>query len=339
MKAPENMVLEVYLNGIFKGKTPLLIEGVPFGSHILEARADDYEFKQNVTIKSTEIQELIADIAALMGNLFLSVQPSEASGYMITVDGEEKPPGLIRDLSIGERQLRISGGGWLFESEVLIEQDITLRTSVTLSEAGELKVIFPEGGEAEVVRDDVSYPLQTGETRLLPVGSYQLRILHLKYKAYEERIEVGHLDQKVVTAAMVPTEAYRDEVALAGLKDERTRIEKARKGMLVVSRVSAGVGVVTATVVGIMEALIAKGKDELDQSYLDYGAASEAEDAQALWASIEESRGKIGTQRTVETVCIIGAGVSLVTSPVLLLLRPSTEEVDLKIEEMEGGGQ
>ena len=333
--APEGMQLNVYLDSFFQGRTPILLEKIPFGSHILEARSYGYLYRKNVTIQSASILEIVADIRELKGNLLLSILPSEAAGYRIYVDHEEKDAGLIRDLVAGERKLKIEGNGWIYEGRAQIAQDVTLRETVSLLEVGGLKVVVPNGGKAMAIGEFGDYEFDAESFLSVPAGTYEVTVTHPDYEKYTTEVSVNRLDRKIITPMLVPNEVFRKRMALQDLKQSRSRLESTQQQMMKSFYTTVGVGIAAALAVGIMEGLIANEKSEIDDKYQAYKNTSDGSIAADLWTEIEDSKKLIESFRIAEAISVIGTGISSVLSAMLLVTKPSTDEVDESIAELE----
>ena len=84
--APEGKELEVFLDGKSYGYSPVLIEDIEFGVHVLEAKSEEYNYSSEISIATKEIKEILADISLLRGNLFLTIVPPSADGYEVKVN-------------------------------------------------------------------------------------------------------------------------------------------------------------------------------------------------------------------------------------------------------------
>ena len=67
--APNSMELAVTLDGREIGMTPLMIDDIDFGVHILKAVGGDYIYEDEINVNSTEITEISADNSLLRGEL------------------------------------------------------------------------------------------------------------------------------------------------------------------------------------------------------------------------------------------------------------------------------
>ena len=87
----------VYVDGVKKGITPIVLENVKVGSHTVKLKLTDYEIlKQNVYVPNTKIATLV-----------LSLIPINKKGYIFIVDGERDAKVYIDGKYIG----KIPGSG------------------------------------------------------------------------------------------------------------------------------------------------------------------------------------------------------------------------------------
>ena len=68
--SPSGLVLEVFLDGKLWGKTPALLEDIPYGTHVVEAKSGAYYFKKEVSLRTKEILEVVADVETLRAACF-----------------------------------------------------------------------------------------------------------------------------------------------------------------------------------------------------------------------------------------------------------------------------
>jgi serine/threonine protein kinase len=103
---------DVTLDGDNKGKTPLTLENVPFGTHEVAVRLKGHDrVNRTVEVKSSDAVKVEAELTELPGALVVT---SEPSGAKLKLNGEVKgnTPQTISGLKAGEYSLSLSKDGY-----------------------------------------------------------------------------------------------------------------------------------------------------------------------------------------------------------------------------------
>lgn len=333
ISAPEGWILDIYIDGELKGKTPLLVEEIPFGVHLLEGKAEGYHYKKEISINTKDVDEVVADISQLTGNVLLTVVPSSASGLNVTIGEQEGRVGLNKDVQAGEQPVHIEGNGWLYDGTVSIEDAKTTQTTLELAPVGKLAVSFPEGGTAEVSDKSGGLYVLENETPIqLHTGDWNLSVQHPDYEEYNSTVTVKHGEVTVLQPELLHTELYLNKERLVQLQDERENILQRRKKFNIGMFTSFGVAIVSAGLTAVFEGLIAQQNTELLENYTAYEDETISAEAQAIWGDIETNLANIGNYETLSLASLIGAGVGGIAGGVFFFLRPSLSEIDLQIE-------
>lgn len=338
VKSPNTKILQVYLDGVLRGTTPVLIEDIPFGSHKLEAKEGDYVYASEIDISSKTVMEIIADVANLRGNLFLETLPPDATGFQLYINDKLSAPGLIQDLPVGETDIRVEGI-WMYTGKVRVESGQTTKERVILTEAGwyKLQCYCPD---AEIILTDnqgQSFQVQDTKKMNLPVGDWNLRITHPDYEIYEDTISISHEHTiKTGFVNLIHTEEYLLNSELSALRKERDAL-LTRRGKL--KRQSIGWGIaalITGAAVGVCEGLLPSMITDFQGSYASYQAALTPTEALNLWESTAGIQKNIGIVRIVRTSSLAASLLTAIISAGCATSMPSTEDLDQRILGMEG---
>lgn len=329
--APDNTELDVFLDGKSYGTTPVLIEEIGYGSHILEVKREGYLFEQEVVISSKDIQEIVADVQRQEGNLFLTILPPSAAGYRLTVNSVTRSPGLIQGLQAGECLVSVTGNGWEYEGRLPIVQGEINKHSIALKAVGTCKVNAPNGSAIILVNKDDTVQGIRGQVLSLRTGDWNLSITHPDYEDYADQITVIQGELTELHPLLNHTELYT-------LHEEQELLEAEKAGILAKRnkikswQIATGIAtVVGGGLTGLFEYLIPEKISALEDAHTTYMASAVPTDAASLWGSVDSAQSDLDLYRLMRTSSLGLAAVSGVTSGILLATKPSTRDVDERI--------
>ncbi len=335
--APDDLELEVFLDGESVGITPLLIENVVFGSHLVEVKSEDNVFTKEITILSKDIVEIEADIKLLTGNVILTVIPKEAAGYEITIGDFSAKKGLNKAVPAGTKQIHVEGDGWFYIDDVEIESGVTTRLTIELIPGGYLEILGTEGAAAKAVnKDGELIQLKANSTNTLAAGSYKVTVSHPDYKDTVIDVEIVRDETLRIEQELEYTEEYliREEIAELSLKLEGAKKSTAFwKGC---SWIFGSITAVSASVAAAGEYMIWSATDELTELAPLYDAATTQAEVDRLGAAITAEEDNIFIWREFrDTSLYIGApaaGFTLIS----VLLAGREASIERKIEKLQG---
>jgi hypothetical protein len=337
--APEGKILNILLDGIEKGQTPILIEDISFGTHLLTAKGENYLFEDEISITSKEVLEINTDVSLLKGNIILKTIPEEASGFSLYLDGEEKNPGLIKDIAVGEHSLKIKGNGWFYDDIIIVEKGITKTIAINLETVGELTVNNQEDTIVQIFDSDGKKIFKSKKVNQveLPTGNYRYVIEHPDYELVEQKIEIKRGQHSEYSPLLIYSELYKNKELLAGYEVELAELNRSKKIANIVGFSSAGLGIVGAVSTGILEYLVYSDTALMNTTYQAYLDTEITAEALALWDEVEGYKTSIDGYRSFRTVSLVSAGIFVVGSVVSFLLKPDTSVIENKINILQGG--
>jgi hypothetical protein len=226
---------EVLLNGVVKGRSPLLVERVPVGRVTIVARRDTWYATRDVDVTADSLTKLKLELAVSLGNLF--VRSPVREGMRVLLDGAdlgELGAGLEEGLPVGEHQLVLRGGGYYWEGRITVQTGKTVSVEAFPREVGSVEYAIPEGAQAELTAKDARTVL-VGSGRLENVyaQTYSLRVRSADYEPLDAAVTVGRGQTVRVAPAMRLTEAGRR----AGLRAELSARLDAVAGLAAEGRV------------------------------------------------------------------------------------------------------
>ncbi len=334
--APGNRELDVFLDGINHGVTPVLIEDIEFGSHVLEVKRDSYLFEQEIVISTKDIQEIIADVKQLEGNLLLTILPPSAEGYKLLINSESTLPGLIRGVAAGDCKVVITGNGWEYNGSLKIEPDENNKFSITLSKVGSVKVNVPVGSEIVLSNDTDEKYINAGKILSLSVGNWLLSISNSDFEDFERQVVIDQGKLTSIDPILNHTELFTLYQKLEDLNVKRKQIVSKKDKFRSWEFATGIAAIVGGGLIGVFEWLIPGKITELDDAYAAYSASTVPAEAASLWSSVETSQTELDLYRIIRTSSIGLAAVTGITTGVLFITQPSTKDVDIQIQEIQG---
>ena len=331
--APEGMVLEVYLDGEPAGFTPALIEDIPFGVHILEAKGDGYQYSSEISVSSKDITEITADTALLKGNLFLAVNPPDASGFDVIIDEEPASTGLIQGLQTGDHDILITGGGWYFQGTVTIETGKTERVSADLLKAGSLTVIAPEGSKVSLSGDHDAPDAVLNREIILPSGDWDYTVTHPDYEPVAGMVTVRTAELTEVRPEYTHNEAWELKGMIAEAEADLAKAQRTRKTLSTFGWIFGSVGAAGLASGGVSEALIQYHLFNIERKTSLYEAATDPVIIRELGRSIDSSIIAIEPSlRLLRNYSLLTGGSGALVSGVFFLFRPKIGKIEEHLE-------
>lgn len=176
------------------GRTPLVLDRVPWGPHRLRVEKPGF-VAQELTVDLALPQEaysfaLAPDICA--GDLLVSSEPAQAQVLMDGRDVGEPTPAIVRNVRCGTYRVRLTLAGHPDKEEVVeIKNGVPSRVDVAFTKPrGALRVTSaPQGADVYVNDRRVgSAPLQAAD---VPFGSYRIRVEKTGYTPQERTVVIA----------------------------------------------------------------------------------------------------------------------------------------------------
>ena len=332
--APEGKTLEVFLDGESKGSAPVLVENVPFGVHLLEARGEEYLYSAEISVVSKEIMEISADVALLKGNLFIACVPGDASGYELLLDGALVSKGLIRDVPVGLRAVRVSGGGWFYAGAVTVETGKTARLTAVLVPGGLLSIAGPEGASVSLAGPDgavleIPANAQTGA----PVGTWEYTVSHPDFVTVSGSVIVERGQAAELRPPYVHNGAWEIRQRIAAAEKRLDTARRGRQPQTVFAYILGGIGGTALASALTAEILIQYHLDNIETKTPLFEAATDTDLIEELGRSIDSSIALIDTSlRGLRNWSLVAGGAGIAGGALTLLLRPDIPKLEARLE-------
>jgi hypothetical protein len=167
---------EIFIDGVSKGKAPLLVSALPSGRNVhIEARSDTSSGVIDVSLKPGELREVSIAMAARTGNLVIS---SNENAVRVLLDGNDKGAlgsGVLRDVPVGAHRLELLGQDLYFGTDITVPPEATIQVSAKVEPVGSLAIKIPAGASVSVASGGQSRKLNgPGVLANLPTGTWTL---------------------------------------------------------------------------------------------------------------------------------------------------------------------
>ena len=347
---------DVFLDGIRKGNTPLLIEDVQKGYHMLEVKKDYYYYKAEVAVINRDIIEVNAILEILKGNVFIQTYPEEVNIF-IDNKGYGQTPKLIKNIIPGKHEL-ILVKDWYMKVKDSFEvmPYETTRIQIDLEEVGKLFIkILNNAHEVyniTVVKDGVGEDIflldlvKRGMTKELPVGRYILKVDGTNIKKTEGEIYITrgktlkvqitpeYTEEYIAKQEAAEKEKFERERTLEREKEKKllmANLEKLKSRRLNYKTVGIIFGGGAAAFTGGTLLFYILSRNQLDEynTYYDlYEQETNTQKAIDYKNTAQDHYDRSRSFRTVEYVLFGTAVITTATSAILFLRRPKEEEIN-----------
>jgi hypothetical protein len=248
---------EIYVNGLHRGTSPLLLEGVRAGPVRIEAKGRGMYGRRILELQALQLVRVDIEMNRQMGRIFVKASDPTA---IVRIDGVERGfvrDGLFSEVPEGERHLEVIGRGLYAETTVSVLPNQTQTVAPVLVPVGAIRYSIPGGGSALIQRGETQLRVVgQGWLQRVEAGSYTVETTHPDYQTETQTIRVLPGRTTLLEPALLPSpetivrEAARREQEereaaqsrLISLQQEReflsTRRRKLRRGSRILYGVS-----------------------------------------------------------------------------------------------------
>ena len=335
---------EVFLDGNRKGKTPLLIEDVQKGYHLLEVKKDYYYYKAEVAVMNRDIIEVDAVLEILKGNVFIQTYPDKVNIF-IDKKGYGQTPKLIKNIIPGEHEL-ILVKDWYkkVEDSFEVKPYETTRVQKHLIMIGKLIInVFENKNRIEKItvsngNEEYLFPLEyvnNNHSIELQENRYKIIVDGPNIKKIEKELSISGGESHELKFTL----EYSEEYIAKQLSSEREKEEKLLKANLEklnkrrVNYKTAGFvfggGAAAFTGGTVLFYLLSRNQlDEYNTNYNLYEQESDTAKAIEYRNTAQDHLDRSRTLSTVEYVFMGSAILSAGISVYLFIRRPKEEDIN-----------
>jgi serine/threonine protein kinase len=186
---------EVYINGKFKGNTPLNIADIPPGEYQLTFKKDGYAINQNqVNLKSGQNRDLNVNLSPLTGSLHIITNPPSAN---VIIDGKKttdsNTPVKLDNIPVGKHKLEVQKDGYAsITEEIEVKEGETVTKTIDLiQQQGKLTIQVRPWGSIFIDDEIKKESADTKYEVTLPVKEYKITVTHPTLGRWEKTISLG----------------------------------------------------------------------------------------------------------------------------------------------------
>jgi hypothetical protein len=207
----------VYLEGIYKGVTPLMLSDTAAGSHILQVRLSGYdEWKSTVDVPSGGTRTVTAILSQINTNVIRGINvSSNPGGANVLLDGLKKgfAPVTLNNIAAGIHILEIDYPGYItWKSTVDVPEsgikDISINLTPKSTSSPGWITVFSRPDNASVTLDGSYVGRTLANTSLnldaIPEGEHTVALELPGYQPYSTQVKVSSKQVSAVNALLIP---------------------------------------------------------------------------------------------------------------------------------------
>ena len=182
----------VYLDGLLKGNTPLLISDVTTDvKHVLELKLENYsDYLQTINGQEGDTIQIFAQLEPVTTRIVINSTPSGADVYLNDkVVG--KTPLDLKDIEEGEYKLKVVLPQYTpYEENITVEKGKTIKEDIALVKAQTFLSITSNPAGAKVFIDNIEKGITPYEDVNINLGTHKVRLELDGYLTYETDIVI-----------------------------------------------------------------------------------------------------------------------------------------------------
>lgn len=211
---------DIFVNGMRRGTSPMVIEKIPFGQVVISARLNNLVGEETITINSSNIQEVELGLKIAYGRLFIKSSETAVDVYLNNRRLGPLGGGLFRDIEAGEHTLVLKGNGYFYSEDITVEEEQTLSIDAYPYPVGVFEYKLSSGEQISIINSTTNYSDLTDEGLIegSRAGVYKLYLESLDEGVRESviRIEKGSKysfisESFLISKALQLSESLKDE--------------------------------------------------------------------------------------------------------------------------------
>ncbi len=194
---------EIYIDGNNSGVTPVTIDSVKTGEHLVEVKLDGYEtWSKQINVDTKRKTSLTAELTPKYGSISLSSEPTKAK---IFLDGIEvgTTPASLRSVPHGDHLVKVKMDGYsVLEKNVNIEpgKEIVLTAKLQVN-TGSVN-IKSQPDNAKIYLDGKSVGTTPESIASMNPGIYEIKVEMENYDVWTETVNVEIGKENAITAVL-----------------------------------------------------------------------------------------------------------------------------------------
>ena len=222
---------EIFINGLSRGQSPLLIKSLPAGTLLLEAQKGTLYASSEITVSLDELSEITLTLDAAPGRLFIQ---TDDPSLRIIIDGKNAGTagsGLFKDIVPGTHELVMENNERYYKETFSVEPGKTTELEIYPAWLGTINWNLPEAATASLT-GEMRNAVYTGEGEdRLPSGSYKVKITGPYYIDFETEIMIkkdspGLLAPELSFSDSLEARTYLTKKRIESLEAERADLQR-----------------------------------------------------------------------------------------------------------------
>ena len=186
---------EVYLDGAYRGKTPITLSNVKVGKHTIKVtKKDYYDYSETVQVKGNSTTYVSARLEPVprTGSIYINSTPSNAKAYLGAAY-RGRTPLTISNLEVGKYQIKISKDDYYdWYSTVRVKQNITTQVFAQLEPIPRTGSLYVTSSPryARVFLDGIERGTTPITIADIEMGWHEVVIIKEYYRAYVQYLYI-----------------------------------------------------------------------------------------------------------------------------------------------------
>ncbi|MDC7126765.1 MAG: PEGA domain-containing protein [Spirochaetales bacterium] len=215
---------EIFVNGMLKGKSPLVISKVPLGTNQITAKKGNLSGETAIKLTSSDLKEIKLLLSVKKGRLFIKCPEKNMEVF---IDGKslgKLSSGLFKDIDSGEHILSLQGPDSVWENKITIEDSKTLTVEAYPSPFGNLHYILGQDAEGVLLQDNIEIPLSGTGDKKLTTGNYKFQLTSTNYKPFETDFSIEKGQTYKLNPILEYTDQYKEKIDKENKEKTRTSL-------------------------------------------------------------------------------------------------------------------
>lgn len=182
---------EVYVDGVKKGTTPVVIDDILLGKHFVEIKKENFEtWKKEIEATESGVFKIDALLNPSSTKLVLISIPEKAKVFINNVEKGETPF-TSTEFEPGTYEIEITLTGYIpYKEKISIEKGETVKREIVLSKASTFLSIQTNPSECNVyINEELKGKTPYEEANISP-GTYTLRLEKEGYLPYTTEVTI-----------------------------------------------------------------------------------------------------------------------------------------------------
>jgi len=199
----------VYLDGVMKDVSPVVVSDVEPGTHLLSVRKDGY-VETRRTIRLSPDQRMVVDLVLepITGLVLVQSSPTGA-GVRVEDTDRGQTPLLLTDLPVGKYRVNFMLPGYLPKQvDLNIEDRTPLKIDVTMQSTAAKLTVRSEPSGADVILNGIAMGTTPCELARIPSGKAIIEVTSAGYKPFKQTLTLhaGQEDEMEIVLKPIPSE-------------------------------------------------------------------------------------------------------------------------------------